>query len=395
MKFFSAVFLVIALCCAFSACKKDNSPVEVEAEPATNQTVFMSDFDGGIYAFNAQTGEALWEKHVDNAVRDGFVVTNKLAYVPKHDDSIEAYDVNTGEMKWQVKLEEASFFSNNVIVIDGILCTSGHNYLIGLDATTGQQKWRVNSFSGGNLYAKDGMLYVESGPELTAIEASSGSIKWRLAHEKYPQVPYWMDETLYGYATVSERDSSSYQHPFKIHPFIISFDLKKGTLALNQRIPDKYHPGRLFATSPDRVFISYGATSPGRLSSWSKKGMELMWDVPITLAIGFPSPFYSQSYLYTGNEQGILYRISEKSGEFQELCRLPGRIGSSPVVANGVIYVGSGDTETVVEQLYAIEEATGKVKWSVPIKGWIAKVSPVVLDSNGKMHYYSASAMPK
>ncbi|WP_420154849.1 PQQ-binding-like beta-propeller repeat protein [Siphonobacter sp.] len=394
MKFFSVAFLFIALCYTFSACKKDNPPAEVEDELATNQTVFMSDFDGGLYAFNAQTGEALWEKHVDNAVRDGFVVTNKLGYVPKHDGSIEAYDINTGEMKWQVKLESSSY-PNNLIVIDATLCTRASNHLIGLDAATGQRKWRIDSFSGGMLYSKDGILYWETGPELVAIEASSGTVKWRLAHEKYPQIPYWMDETLYGYAKESERDPSSHQYPFKIHPFVISFDLKKGTLALNQRIPDKYYPGQLFAASPDRLFISYGATAPGRLSSWSKKGMKLLWDVPMKLAFGFAAPFYSKSYLYTGNEEGILYRISEKSGEFQELCRFEGRIRSSPVVANGVIYVGSGESKTAIEQLHAVDESTGKIKWSIHIKGWIARVAPIVLDSNGKMHYHSASAMPK
>lgn len=392
MKFFSAAFLFVALYYAFSACKKDNPPVE----PATNQTVFMSDFDGGLYAFNAQTGEVLWKKQIENAAFTAFVVTRDLAYMPKKGGFIQAYDVNTGEMKWEVKSEEASFFSGNVIVANGTLCVNGPTYLTGLDAATGQKKWRIEPFSSGTYYSKDGVLYIESGPELTAVEASSGTVKWRLVHEKYPQIPYWMDETIYGYAIEREQIPSNQQYPFKIHPHIISFDLKKGTLALNQRIPDQYYPGRLFATSPERLFISYGASSPGRLSSWSKKGMKLMWDVPIQLVIGYyPEPFYSNGFLYIGNEEGILYRISEKSGELQELCRVEGRIRSSPVVANGVIYVGSGDTETRIEQLHAIDEATGKIKWSAPIKGRVALISPVVLDSNGKMHYHSGSSMPK
>ncbi len=96
-----------------------------------------------------------------------------------------------------------------------------------------------------------------------------------------------------------------------------------------------------------------------------------------------------------GNEEGILYRIREKSGGFQELCRVENMFRSSPVAANGVIYVESGESKTAIEQLRAVDESTAKIKWSIRIKGWIARVAPMVLDSKGKMHYYSASAMPK
>ncbi len=389
MKLLSATFLFVALCYAFSACKKDNPPVE----PATNQTVFMADFDGGLYAFNAQTGVKLWEKRNKDFVSDGFIVAGKLLYVPTYEHSIQAYDVATGELKWEVTFEKAAPFIHNVVVTNGILVTNGTDYLVGIDATSGQKKWENTSGSGSNLYARAGVIYMHYGSEAIAVNATNGSIQWRSGRVDNLKVPFAFDtENLYAYGETPERNSTSFPGDFRIAQFIHTIDLTTGKVKKSHHLPDLIRP-RLHASSPEHLYLRHDTESGYHISSLAKSSGIVGWTIAEKGGMAWSSPFYSNSFLYLGNEQGSFFQMNEITGVFKEVFRVSQEIRSSPVVANGMIYVGSGGVNRTTGELHAIEESTGQVKWSVPIQGNVAIASPAVLDSKGKAYHYAESGM--
>lgn len=384
MKSFFTIFSFLLLCFAFSACKKDNPPVE----PTTNQTVFMADSKGGLYAFNAQTGATLWKKQIDHPVSEGFVVANELLYMPTLDQTIQAYKVQTGNLKWEVKVDKANLSTNNIVITNGILCTSGVDYLIGLDATTGQKKWELTSLANhGMIYAQNGIIYIRSSA-ITVIEASTGTVKWRTTLKEFTESPFVIDhESLYVFSYASEPDPSS---PFgfpKPYEQVTRLDLKTGNIKWSQRLTGTTRT-RLFASSPEHLFIRYRGSFEYRLISLAKQDGRLIWDIPEKPGFGWSSPFYSKSYLYMGAEDGGFYQMHEETGSFKKVFQTNEAFRSSPVIVNGMIYVGGRD-----HRLYAVEEATGQVKWSVPVKNDLFIVSPVVLDSKGKAYHYAESGM--
>lgn len=384
MKFISAALLLSILCFTFSACKKDNPPAEL----ATNQTVFMADSKGGLYAFNAQTGTTLWEKQIDYLVSEGFVVANDLVYMPTLDQTIQAYEVQTGNLKWEVKVDKASLYTNNIVITNGILCASGVDYLVSLDAATGQKKWELTSLANhGKIYAQDGIIYVGS-RAITAVEAATGTVKWRTIFNEFIEFPFIIDqEAIYAFSHASELDPSDPILNIKPYQKITRLDLKTGQVKWSQRLAGN-HSTRLFASSPKHLFVRFRGDAESRLMSLSKQDGRLSWDRLEELMFGWSSPFYSKSYLYMGAEDGGFYQMHEGTGDFKKVFQTNEAFRSSPVIANGIIYVGGRD-----RKLYAVEEATGQVKWSVPVKNDLFIVSPVVLDSNGKAYHYAESGM--
>src|SRR5579884_2771840 len=59
-------------------------------------------------------------------------------------------------------------------------------------------------------------------------------------------------------------------------------------------------------------------------------------------------------------------------------------IFSSPAVANGVVYVGSGEQDGADGTLYAVDAVTGKLKWSYSLSADMVFSSPAV--ANGMVY---------
>jgi len=76
------------------------------------------------------------------------------------------------------------------------------------------------------------------------------------------------------------------------------------------------------------------------------------------------SPVVVDGVVYVGSANGALYAVDAESGQQKWGFPTGGRIVSSPAVAAGVVYVTSYDGN-----LYAVDAATGKEKWHFKTKG--------------------------
>jgi outer membrane protein assembly factor BamB len=72
------------------------------------------------------------------------------------------------------------------------------------------------------------------------------------------------------------------------------------------------------------------------------------------------SPAIANGIIYIGSDDHKLYAIDIKTGQRKWVAFTRDMIYSSPMVANGVVYVGSRDYN-----LYAFDAATGRQKWAV------------------------------
>jgi serine/threonine-protein kinase len=115
--------------------------------------------------------------------------------------------------------------------------------------------------------------------------------------------------------------------------------------------------------------------SPSNVSQLSKR-----WSFQAGLFIR-SSPVVANGLIYVGSDDHSLYALDTSTGHKRWSFQTGDIIKSSPAVANGLIYVGSSD-----HSLYALDAATGEKRWSFQTDNAI-KSSPVV--ANGQLYIAS------
>ncbi len=80
--------------------------------------------------------------------------------------------------------------------------------------------------------------------------------------------------------------------------------------------------------------------------------------IPDQFDVYLSSPVIAQGAVYFGSGDGYLYALDANSGELKWKFKTGNVIHASPAYADGVLFVGSWDS-----YFYAVEAATGKEKW--------------------------------
>jgi outer membrane protein assembly factor BamB len=85
----------------------------------------------------------------------------------------------------------------------------------------------------------------------------------------------------------------------------------------------------------------------------------------------FSSPIVQNGIVYIGSEDGYLYAIEEQSGKIHWKFKTGGAVHSSPAIFKNMVYIGSFDG-----YYYAIDTKTGHLKWKFKTGGenWFGEV---------------------
>ncbi|WP_268846545.1 PQQ-binding-like beta-propeller repeat protein [Flavobacterium aestivum] len=78
----------------------------------------------------------------------------------------------------------------------------------------------------------------------------------------------------------------------------------------------------------------------------------------------FSSPIVQNGIVYIGSEDGFLYAIEEQSGKLHWKFKTGGAVHSSPVIFKNLVYIGSFDGN-----YYAIDTKNGHLKWKFKTGG--------------------------
>jgi outer membrane protein assembly factor BamB len=150
---------------------------------------------GVVFAIDRKSSKVLWQQPTaQGAIRHAPLVTEKHIIVESFDNTVYALDRATGNLVWKYERKEGSFGYAAPVLInrgddlintedDMILLVCGDSTLYGLDIATGGEMWRVN-FSGRSLttpaiagkklfVAGDGVM-----PQSLAIEKQKGKRLW-------------------------------------------------------------------------------------------------------------------------------------------------------------------------------------------------------------------------
>jgi outer membrane protein assembly factor BamB len=109
---------------------------------------------------------------------------------------------------------------------------------------------------------------------------------------------------------------------------------------------------------------AHGRTNPYEnvLLGTNVSRITLDWRYPTGSAIG-SSPAVANGVVYIGSDDGKMYALDAMTGARLWSYPTGGFINSSPAVARGVVYIGSSD-----RKVYALDARTGIKLWSYPTR---------------------------
>jgi outer membrane protein assembly factor BamB len=263
------------------------------------------------------------------------VAANGVVYFGSGDGNLYALDSATGDLRWKFKTGDVVHASP--ALADGVLFFgSWDSYFYAVDAVTGKEKWR---FHGGEDSLMHNQVGFQSSPavvngtvytgcrdsNLYALDAATGKEKWRFFNDLSWVItsPAVADGKVF-FAT---SDSSLYH----------VVDANSGKPIVRQQ-------GKAFvfsspAVAGDVVFLG---VLNGTLEARDAKTGDLLWDFQVEKSkqnnawVLTGDRRFNVPFLYHSNWREVPLVATD-----QEI-RIGG-IYSSPLVVNGIVYVGSAD----------------------------------------------------
>lgn len=336
----------------------------VNSSPAAlGETIYALSVDGRLYAVDAMTGKEKW--HFSTKGESRFTAPGIHGAIPRTEMMADPFDV---------------FLSSPAIANGIVYFGSGDHAVYAVDAATGQQKWK---FETGNVVhaspaVVDGTVYIGSWDRnMYALNATTGKELWRYQTGN--------DTTIYnqiGIASSAAVSNGSVFFGCRDGHFY-ALDTKTGRLKWSH----DNHKGWVISSPAVRDGVVYFPTSDGtRFKALDAATGEIKFNIE-TKVVSFSSPAIVNNTAYFGTSDGLLHGVDITTGrmtsDFQTdgykenasnyidkngnthglypdftldgmiigMDRMfsLGSILSSPVVADGILYVGSTDGN-----LYAI-----------------------------------------
>ena len=170
----------------------------IESSPvADDGGVYVGAHNGYLYAYEAETGNLLWQFIQHFIVTSPPTVGAGRVYF-KPANTLYALDAQTGSLLWERKIESRDGISRSAPIMAGnsVLVSGTDRNVYALATDTGEQIWRFETPSGkfGDLVsspAVDGdVVYVGTGEGLVALDANSGELKWHTELNRLSSRPH-------------------------------------------------------------------------------------------------------------------------------------------------------------------------------------------------------------
>jgi outer membrane protein assembly factor BamB len=335
----------------FDVCHTGNNPYEHILSPATVAALQPAwRFGSNLSSFASPT-----------------LVNGLLYFYVRNDDTSEslyALNATTGAIVWQDKMGadgDVPTFAN------GVLYAENGGGISALDPLTGTVSWAYSrdggpssspTVSNGRVYSADAQGFAY------ALDARTGTLAWESEVGGLPDTPTSSPAVVNGIAYYGAYDNNVY-----------ALNAQTGTLLW------KYATGG-FPLSPT-VFESvvYVGSEDKNLYALDALTGGLLWKFATGGGIE-STPAIANGAIYFGSLDGYLYALDASSGVPLWKFHTTGMY-ASPAVANGVIYFPAYDGAN--EGVYALDAGTGAVLWeNANPRQYLATSSPVV--ANGVLY---------
>ncbi|MCW3999006.1 MAG: PQQ-binding-like beta-propeller repeat protein [Candidatus Bathyarchaeota archaeon] len=311
-------------------------------------------------AFNALNGSLLWSYWTDSFFPASPAVVKGVVYVGTYIGDVLAVDATNGVLLWdyQSYKDEGEGFSEAIdsspAVVNGIVYVGSKNgNVYALNATTGERVWMYSTENTieSSPAVVEGILFIGSDDgRVYALNADTGALVWS----------YTVNEMFESNILVFAGDPA-------VANGVVYIAFEKGFYALNAHngaplwslIAVDYRSEYSAIISPTvSGGIVYICARNGTFYALNAGNGEVIW----AAADGWltSSPAALGNIIYCGGRDGSIYALNAANGakiwNYTLLADTEWGITSNPVVAYGVLYIGTSDG------LYAI----GNPEFSAP-----------------------------
>jgi outer membrane protein assembly factor BamB len=288
------------------------------------------------------------------------VLTNGLIYfqlvVSLHQNYIVALDRNTGRNVWTFSLKDG--LSAPAIAGNSIYVAALDGNLYALNAQTGTEEWTFNSKGqqwsiSSSPAVVDGAVYFTSwSGSLYAVDISTKQPKWVFKADGRLTSPAFNGDVAYigsdkGVLYAVDIKTGQEKWRFKAKAGLNTQTVADGTIYFRTR------DGSLYGVDAKTGQQKWVAEVGGKVSLFPFRVIAEKW----------PLAFYDGTIFFDGSEGGseYLYAVDAQTGK-QDWKFKVATSSRSPVVADGVVYLGSRGN------LYAVDAKTGTQKWVLETK---------------------------
>lgn len=387
---------------------------------------YVASSSQAFYALRVADGSPLWSAQLIGSALAPPVVSAGAVYVttfvvnsgPVYIFALRASD---GKQLWHFNTQ-GDLWWNNLIIDQGIVYTSAHDGVVALRASDGKMLWdtplkgqtSVSPFArvvGGLLYASTYSNNGSNGPStLSALRASDGSVAWSYTDPSAIDAPVVTGGVVYSDASDSllafraATGALLWKRPFDGFPRLESLQTEHGTLYLLIEKTIVPTP-TIQVSSPHSSLADLGALFSAGVQARPTIPLKALKELHATLyALDSRTGSVRWSYAFPGQDgasrmildhgmiysnaadwptngagTGYIFALDSATGNllWQDQAQ-PFIAMSAAQVANGVLYVGSGDglnTTTV----YALRSSDGAPLWSYPLNA--AEVNSATLSA--------------
>ncbi|MQY37987.1 Serine/threonine-protein kinase AfsK [Streptomyces sp. RB17] len=291
-----------------------------------------------LFALDAREGTDLWRLSTDAWVYSlnadhGTVVTGTRG------GGVQAWEASSGQKLWETAGCQTDFESPEAgpLVHDGTVYVWQDARLRALDARTGEERWSYpvgDAASCGGVPvrltpAPDGYVYVSAGTRVLAVEAASGMVRW---HFEAPAVFLCPPAFAPGPAVTG---GGIYLADYL--GTVYALDATDGR--------DRWRIATEARSSIEPVLVAAGHVHVG-----SGKGLYTLDAVTGTPKWRFQAggdvvgaPAVAEGRIHFGSTDHLLYTLKSDDGRLRWKLATGGEITGSPVVKDGVVYACSKD----------------------------------------------------
>jgi outer membrane protein assembly factor BamB len=370
------------------------------ASPAVvDSTAYIGSTDGYVYALATGTGALRWKRQTGGRVASSPAVAGSRVYVESYDGKLYALDAATGAIAWTFRTGGERRFagrhlhgfppdaetmpdpfdvylSSPVVWQELVIFGSGDGRVYALNAGTGQVRWsyRTGDVVHASPAVADGVVYIGSWDgSLYALEAATGRLVWRFATGQDPdihnQVGFQSSAAIVdGVVYVGCRDAHLYAVDARTGRRRWAYSTQGAWVISSPAVAD----GRVyFGTGDSRRFVALDARTGAEVAAWPFTWY-LFSSPAVTGGLGYVGGWdgkltgidlVTRKVLWTWQTDASRQHLAEFSKPDGSMRLRPegsdpfydelvtavtrsfsmGSLLSSPVVVDGVLYIGSTD----------------------------------------------------
>ncbi|HEV8652765.1 MAG TPA: PQQ-binding-like beta-propeller repeat protein [Actinomycetes bacterium] len=296
---------------------------------AAGKLVVVGGGDGGVHAVEAATGRPAWGFATGGPVDASPAVAGQTVYSTSADGNLYALDLASGALRWCLAIDAGL---SSPAVAGGLVVVSSRGGTLygisayGVSAADGRVLWqrRVGASRQASPAVAGGVVYAGGGDgTLHALDLATGKPRWRFQGDgSIAACPVVGDGMVYAV------DLTGTLH---------ALTADRGVRRWQQHVGVA---GQVLIASPALARgVLYLAADGGLLAVDAASG-RTVWRRPGIGAVS--SPTVAAGTVYVGSGDGHLHAVGAADGRPRWRVRLGGGVHSTPAVRDGAVYVGGG-----------------------------------------------------